>query len=142
MKKISAVILATLILSTVVPVAAAMSLPATPSDLATKEVTFKGDGGTVLHGTVLSSATAKSGMPGIVLVQGSGTGLPRTRVYPEAIAFARQGLSVLTYNKKSNGYSNFHRSYSQLANDALGAADALRSQPGVDPTKVGLWGFS
>ncbi|GIH78734.1 hypothetical protein Plo01_51630 [Planobispora longispora] len=116
--------------------------PATPADLVTKEVGFHGSGGLAMRGTVLSSAKAKPGRPGIVLVHGSGTGTRRTKLMEEAVAFARQGLSVLIYDKRSKGYSLFRRSYAQLAGDALGAVAALRSQPGVDPAKVGVWGFS
>jgi dienelactone hydrolase len=60
----------------------------------------------------------------------------------EAIGFARQGLSVLIYDKRAEGYSLFHRSYAQLAEDAVGAVGALRGQAGVDPGKVGIWGLS
>ncbi|MER6512580.1 prolyl oligopeptidase family serine peptidase [Nonomuraea sp. NPDC001636] len=60
----------------------------------------------------------------------------------EAVAFARQGLTVLIYDKRSVNYSLFHRSYAQLADDALGAVATLRKEPGVDPGKVGIWGLS
>ena len=76
-----------------------------------------------------------------MLVTGSGPG-PRTEVLPEALAFARQGLSVLIYDKRSVGYSLLQRSYSLLADDALGAVLALSRHPGVDSHKVGIWGFS
>lgn len=96
-----------------------------------------------MHGTVLSRAAPISGRrPGIVLVHGAGTGTPRTKLMGEAVEFARRGLSVLIYDKRSVGYSLFQRSYSQLADDALGAVAALRSQPGIDPAKVGIWGLS
>lgn len=111
-------------------------------DLITQEVSFPGDDGSTFHGTVLTSSSAKSGRPGLVLVHGSGSGSSRTRLLPEAAAFAKQGFSVLIYDKRSVGYSGFKRSYSQLAGDALGAVHALRAQPGVDPAKVGLWGIS
>lgn len=127
------------------PAAAAATIetpPAVPPDLKATQVSFRGDGGLTLHGTVLSPAAAKPARPGIVLVHGSGTGTPRTKLMSEAVGFARQGLSVLIYDKRSKGYSLFQRSYSQLADDALGAAATLRSQPGVDPAKVGVWGFS
>ncbi|WP_433356138.1 alpha/beta hydrolase family protein [Microtetraspora malaysiensis] len=124
------------------PAAAAEPPPAVPSDLKATEVSFRGDGGLTLHGTVLSPASAKPERPGVVLVHGAGTATPRTKLMGEAVAFARQGLSVLIYDKRSEGYSLFHRSYSQLADDALGGVAALRSQPGVDPAKVGLWGLS
>jgi len=80
--------------------------------------------------------------PGVVLVHGSGAGTPRTKLLEEATAFARQGLAVLIYDKRSAGYSGFQRSYSQLADDALGAVRTLRDLPAVDPAKVGIWGFS
>jgi dienelactone hydrolase len=116
--------------------------PAVPPDLRSVEVTFRGEGGLTFHGSVLSPAVAKPARPGIVLIHGAGTGTPRTKLMGEAVEFARRGMSVLIYDKRSVGYSLFHRSYSQLADDALGAVAALRSQPGVDPAKVGIWGLS
>ncbi|GAA3111236.1 hypothetical protein GCM10017600_67130 [Streptosporangium carneum] len=115
---------------------------AVPSDLTATELSFHGGGGLVMHGTVLAQATAKPARPGVVLVHGAGTGTPRAKLLGEAVEFARRGLSVLIYDKRSEGYSLFRRSYSQLADDALGAVAALRAQPGVDPAKVGIWGLS
>ncbi|MET9239516.1 alpha/beta hydrolase [Nonomuraea sp. NPDC003709] len=113
-----------------------------PDDLAAAEVSFRGSGGLVLHGSVISPVRAQSGRAGVVLVHGAGTGTKRNKLLGEAVAFARQGLSVLIYDKRSEGYSLFERSYSQLADDALGAVETLRRQPGVDPAKVGIWGLS
>ncbi|MEU6778014.1 alpha/beta hydrolase [Nonomuraea angiospora] len=96
----------------------------------------------MLHGSVISPVRARSGRAGVVLVHGAGTGTKRGKLLGEAVAFARQGLSVLIYDKRSEGYSLFERSYSQLADDALGAVQTLRRQPGVDPAKVGIWGLS
>ncbi|MEV4456398.1 prolyl oligopeptidase family serine peptidase [Microbispora sp. NPDC049633] len=115
---------------------------AVPAGLTGREVSFPGNGGLTLHGTVLSPAKAAPGRPGMVLVHGAGTGTPRAKLMGEAVEFARRGMSVLVYDKRSEGYSLFHRSYAQLAGDALGAVAALRSQPGVDPAKVGVWGLS
>ncbi|GII75698.1 hypothetical protein Sru01_06800 [Sphaerisporangium rufum] len=136
-------LLAALYLVTV-PVAAEASAPppAVPPDLTATEVSFRGAGDLTLHGTVLSPAGAKTARPGIVLVHGAGTGTPRTKLMGEAVEFARRGLSVLVYDKQVAGYSLFHRSYSRLADDALGAVATLRRQPGVDPAKVGVWGLS
>jgi uncharacterized protein len=122
------------------------SVPA-PSGLTSTEVSFTGFGGLTLHGTVLAPATAPAAKPGpprpgAVLVTGSGSGVPREHLLTEATAFARQGLAVLIYDKRSVGYTTFRRSYSELADDALGGLRALRAQPGVDPAKVGLWGLS
>ncbi|RVX47445.1 hypothetical protein EDD27_10379 [Nonomuraea polychroma] len=116
---------------------------AVPPDLKASDVSFPGSGGLTMQGTVISPSTAEPPRrPGLVLVTGAGPGSPRTRHLTEAVEFARQGMSVLIYDKRSVGYSLFHRSYAQLADDALGAVAALRSQPGVDPGRVGLWGQS
>lgn len=113
-----------------------------PPGLAAEEVSFTGDGGLELHGTVLSPADARPGRPGMVLVHGAGAGKPRAELMEEAVRFARRGMSVLIYDERSVGYSLFERSYGQLAEDALGAVGVLRAHPGVDPDKVGIWGFS
>jgi dienelactone hydrolase len=113
-----------------------------PADLKTTDVSFRGDGGLLLHGTVVAPAGATGRLPGMVLVHGAGTGTPRTKLMVEAEEFARRGLAVLVYDKRSHGYSLFERSYAQLARDALGAVAALRAQPGVDAAKVGIWGLS
>jgi hypothetical protein len=111
------------------------------SGLISRDVSFLGGDGIPLYGTILELPTAKPGRAGIVLVHGSGVGL-RTNLLGEATAFAQQGLSVLIYDKRSVGYSIFQRSYSLLADDALGAVHTLRAHAGVDPTKVGIWGLS
>lgn len=105
-------------------------------------MSFLGDGDLRLNGSVITATGAPAGRPGIVLVHGAGTGTPREKLLAEAEAFARQGMSVLVYDKRSVGYSLFERSYAQLARDALGAVETLRRQPGVDPAKVGIWGLS
>ncbi|MEV0380001.1 prolyl oligopeptidase family serine peptidase [Nonomuraea sp. NPDC050643] len=114
-----------------------------PGDLTVTEVSFRGGGDLTLHGSVISPAAQAGGRrAGVVLVHGAGTGTPRDKLLGEAVAFARQGLTVLVYDKRSAGYSLFERSYATLADDALGAVGALRRQPGVDPGKVGVWGLS
>lgn len=114
-----------------------------PAGLVSTEVSFAGFGGLTLHGTVVAPArTSGARMPGVVLVTGSGAGVPREHLRTEAVEFARQGIATLIYDKRSEGYTNLRRSYSELATDALGAIGALRSQPGVDPAKVGIWGLS
>ncbi|POM26522.1 Alpha/beta hydrolase family protein [Actinomadura rubteroloni] len=111
-------------------------------ELTAADVGFTGTGGLVLHGTVLAPRGAGPARPGVVLVTGSGAGVPRDHLRTEAVAFARRGLAVLIYDKRSAGYTRFRRSYSDLAGDVLGAVRALRARPGVDPAKVGVWGLS
>ncbi|MEV4432865.1 prolyl oligopeptidase family serine peptidase [Streptomyces sp. NPDC049585] len=121
-------------------------LPAAPAradgdGLVREEVSFTGGGGLTLHGTVLTSATARGARPGIVLIGGSGAG-PREEYRQEAEAFARAGITTLVHDKRTTGYSTMHRDFGLLAEDALAGVRLLRGRAGVDPRHVGLWGFS
>ncbi|MEU9500691.1 prolyl oligopeptidase family serine peptidase [Streptomyces sp. NPDC048196] len=108
-----------------------------------QEVSFRGGDGLVLHGTVLSTATAQRApaRPGIVLIGGSGPG-PREEYRQEAEAFARAGITTLVYDKRTVRYSRLDRDFGLLAADAVAGVRLLRGRPGVDPHHVGLWGFS
>lgn len=96
--------------------------------------------GVTLHGTVVVPEGGARG-PGIVMVHGSGEH-DRDDYRTEAEAFAKAGIATLIYDKRTEGYSLFERDYSVLADDALAAVRTLRSQPGVDPARVGVWGLS
>ncbi|GAB3958735.1 alpha/beta hydrolase [Actinoallomurus acanthiterrae] len=105
------------------------------------DVAFRGGEGVILHGTVVAPSGATGRVPGVVLVGGAGPA-PRQEYTQEAEAFARAGIAALIYDKRTIGYSRTHRDYSLLAADALAGVRTLRARPGVDPVKVGLWGFS
>ncbi|HEU4324616.1 MAG TPA: prolyl oligopeptidase family serine peptidase [Roseiflexaceae bacterium] len=115
---------------------------AIPPDLRASELRFQGGEGQALRGTVLESPASGAGRPGIVMVHGSGPGTLGSRYGEEAVAFARQGLAVLLYDKRPAPYAEPQRAYELLADDALGAVRALRAHPGVDPARVGIWGLS
>ncbi len=127
----------TAILATTLITFAALAPPASASD--GSDVTFQ-NGGVTLHGTVVAPP-GSHGLPGIVMVHGSGTH-SRNDYREEAESFARQGIATLIYDKRTEGYSQFTRSYSTLADDALAAVRALRARPEVDPARVGVWGLS
>ncbi|WP_438388885.1 alpha/beta hydrolase family protein [Actinopolyspora saharensis] len=105
------------------------------------QVSFTGEGGTRLHGEVISPPGGGERHPAMVLVGGSGPG-PRAYTRPEAEAFARAGVVTLIYDKRTDGYSLTERSHTQLAEDALAALRLLRSRGDVDRGRTGLWGFS
>jgi pimeloyl-ACP methyl ester carboxylesterase len=110
-------------------------------DLVTTPVAFTNDTGETLHGLVYAPRAAPGPLPGMVLLHGSGRG-PHHTLATEAKAFAAQGIAVLAYDKRTNGYSDFHRDYAALARDAVAAVEMLRNRPGVDRTHVGIWGIS
>jgi hypothetical protein len=118
----------------------ARTVGAAPEGLSTQEVSFR-SGDVTLHGTVWTPSGTGPRRPGVVLVHGSGPA-PRTADQREAEAFARAGIVALAYDKRTIGYSLLRRDYSLLADDALAGVELLRSLPGLDPARVGLWGES
>ena len=108
-----------------------------PTD--SSDVTFT-NGGVTLHGSVVAPPGGTK-LPGLVMVHGSGAH-SREDYRDQAEVFARQGIATLIYDKRTEGYSQFSRSYSTLADDALAAVEALRKRPEVDPSRVGVWGLS
>ncbi|MEV6924074.1 hypothetical protein AB0M46_06110 [Dactylosporangium sp. NPDC051485] len=114
---------------------------AAPGDVSATEVSFEGAGGVVLHGTVLAGASAAGRRPAMVMLQGAGN-RGRQAIRPDAEAYARLGVVVLIYDKRTVGYSLFHRDYSVLADDALAGLRLLAARPDVDPARLGLWSAS
>jgi dienelactone hydrolase len=127
------------LLAGVILAVTALAPPATAADVTNDDVTFQ-NGGVTLHGTVVAPPGG-SKLPGLVMVHGSGEH-HRDDYRFEAEAFARQGIATLIYDKRTDGYSTFERSYSTLADDAVAAVEALRKRPEVDPARVGVWGLS
>jgi dienelactone hydrolase len=104
-------------------------------------VSFVGNGGVVLHGTILAPAASTPPRPGLVMLQGAGN-RGREELGAAAEAFARHGIVTLIYDKRTVGYSLLQRDYSVLAGDALAGLRLLRSRADVDPASVGLWAQS
>ncbi|MFC9993103.1 alpha/beta hydrolase family protein [Nocardia sp. NPDC127526] len=104
------------------------------------DITFTRSDGTTTGGTVHAPAGAM-GLPGVVLVHGSGNG--RNEQYAQVgEALARAGIVALRYDKRTEDYTPAHRDYSLLADDAVAGLAALRNRPEVDPRRVGIWGLS
>ncbi|SDK34567.1 alpha/beta hydrolase family protein [Nonomuraea jiangxiensis] len=118
-------------------------IPAAPAaaadDLVGTEVTFH-NGAVPLHGTVLAPAAGGARRPGLVLIAGAG-GVSRESYRAEAEAFARSGVVVLIYDKRS-GYSRATSSFADLADDAIAGVRLLRARADVQPSRVGVWGHS
>jgi fermentation-respiration switch protein FrsA (DUF1100 family) len=104
-----------------------------PGGFSEEEVGFR-SGDVTLSGTVLVP-DGEGRHPAIALVHGAG---PRERNRLEGEAFARRGILTLIYDKRTEGYSQFERSYELLADDALAAVRTLRGRPDVDLEAVGL----
>ncbi len=79
---------------------------------------------------------------GVVFVHGAGTGSYTQAFVAQARALARAGVVTLVPNKRLDTYTTRHRDYVAMAGDYERSVDLLRSVPGVDPDRVGLYAES
>ena len=111
-----------------------------------REVTFV-NGDVTLAGTVILPPPARgvaAPHPAMVMVHGSGPSTRRAQRYVAEL-FAYHGIAVLVHDKRGTGQST--GSWNALAHtvwsdDIRAALDTLRSQPGIDPERVGLFAAS
>lgn len=93
-----------------------------------------------LDGMVFSPAAAGR-HPAVVFVHGAGTttwrGLER-----QADHFARSGIVVLVFDKRTVDYSPWHRDYVAMADDTLAGVELLRTRTDVDLDSIGLFAVS
>lgn len=124
-----------------VPFRLQRSPPPPPPPYGEEELHFSG-GGPRLNASLLSPA-GKGPHPAIILIHGSSTPSREDfRFYADA--FARCGVATLIYDKRPVvGPDGVTRaSLAELAADARAGADRLRSDPRIDPRRVGYWGHS
>jgi len=105
------------------------------------EVTIRLEGTTVT-GQIRRPVGAGDDLPGVVFVHGAGTGESATAFAPQAWALASAGVVTLVPSKNLTTYSLQHRDYVQEAGDYDRSVRLLRTEPGVDPTRVGVYGES
>ncbi len=85
--------------------------------------------------------------PAVVMLQGSGTTNRDAEGYflPIRDEFLKRGLAVLSWDKPGVGESSGDwrlRTLHDRADEALDAIAWLRTQPEIDPDRVGIWGHS
>jgi hypothetical protein len=102
------------------------------------------NGEIALAGTLLLPPAAGGRVPAIVFLHGSGAeGRWASRYL--ATQFARAGIAALIFDKRGVGESRGDwrsATYDDLAGDAAAAVEALRRDPAIDPTRVGIHGHS
>lgn len=79
--------------------------------------------------------------PSIVLIPGAGPH-GRDDLAGDARALAGAGVAALVTDKRADGYGPMRRDFDRLAADAAESARWLARQPGIDPVRVGLMGWS
>ncbi|MGH8282816.1 MAG: S9 family peptidase [Gammaproteobacteria bacterium] len=124
-----------------------------------KAVTFKAADGTLIHGQLFRSADAAPNQPGVIFVHG---GPPRqmllgwhlmgaySSMYAVNQYLATHGFTVLSVNYRlSIGYGHAFQNPPHAGptgaseyQDVLAGARFLQHLPGVDATRIGIWGAS
>lgn len=98
--------------------------------------------GAEVQAQISSPVGAEGDRPGVVFVHGAGTGRFDRAFVAQAEALASSGVVAMVPNKRLDTYSTRDRDYIAMANDYLRSVELLRSQPGVDPGRVGVYGES
>ncbi|RBP99775.1 alpha/beta hydrolase family protein [Bifidobacterium xylocopae] len=95
-----------------------------------------------VHAIVREPVDAPTGRPACLFIHGAGTG-SAANVYGDlAQALASAGITTLVPDKRLDTYTTFHRDYAAMADDYGKSLKILRSWPGVDPAKTGLYAES
>lgn len=120
------------------------SLERIPGAYKPREVRFP-NGEILLAGTLMLPRGAGP-HPGVAMIHGSGDSDRDSHWYLYvADHLARNGIAVLLPDKRGSGESGGDwrtAGFDDLAGDALAAVGVLRSTRGVDPARVGVFGFS
>ena len=107
-----------------------------------RKISIALDGGVRIQAIVREPRDREGTGPACLFIHGAGTG-KSSEVYGDlASAMASAGITTLVPDKRLDNYTAFHRDYQAMAADYQRSLDQLRSWPGVDPTKVGLYAES
>lgn len=110
-------------------------------DVRTSVVTVQLDGISV-EAQISDPVGAPAGHPGVVFVHGAGTGLYQDAFVEQAHALAAAGVTAIVPDKRLDTYTLQHRDYVAMAGDYERSVELLRTWPGVDPAKVGVYAES
>lgn len=80
--------------------------------------------------------------PAVVFVHGAGTADHDTAFVDQSHALAGAGIVTMVPDKRTDTYTMTHRDYVAMADDYLRSVDQLRTWPGVDPARVGVYAVS
>ncbi|WP_256758958.1 alpha/beta hydrolase [Cohnella sp. WQ 127256] len=101
-------------------------------------------GGKTVKGWFLSRADSKDPLPGPVIIIAHGWGSNRSRVLRYAIPLYEEGYSILMYDARSHGESDFFKTPTglQFRDDLLATIEWLCKRPEADTNRIGVLGHS
>ncbi|OZG50254.1 alpha/beta hydrolase family protein [Bombiscardovia coagulans] len=95
-----------------------------------------------VNAIIREPVNAPANHPACLFIHGAGTGLS-SQVYGDlASALASAGITTLVPDKRMDTYTTLHRDYQGMAEDYTKSLAILRTWPGVDPSKTGLYAES
>jgi len=109
-----------------------------------RELSFFSEGARIAAHLYPASSAASAPAPGVVLCHGF-TGIKEWLLPPFASAFARAGITAMTFDYRRFGRSEGERGKlvpADQVDDIRNAVTFLSSMPEVDATRIGLWGTS
>lgn len=107
----------------------------------TEIVTVQLDGATV-QAQISEPVGAPGPRPAVVFIHGAGTGKFSVAFRSQAAALASAGVVTMVPDKRLDTYSTAHRDYVAMAADYDRSVQLLRSHPGVDPARIGVYAES
>lgn len=131
------------------PVAASQSVTrlwsaAPTARILTEEKSFDNEGAT-LSGTLHYPESGR-GLSAMVVVHGASSPSRDLALYRHLTRMLPPlGMAVFVYDRRGSGKSGGNLAasdYAMLADDAIAAMRMLRSDPRIDPAKIGFWGLS
>ena len=125
--------------------------PKPPFPYTATDVTFPGGAAGVMLAGTLTVPPGAGPFPAVVLISGSGRNARNEEIVGHkpflllADTLTRRGIAVLRYDKRGVGQST--GSYAQattedFARDVQAAQSYLKTQPSIDPKRIGLLGHS
>lgn len=104
------------------------------------------NGGTELSGTLYLPGNRAGPVPAIVVTHSASSPLRSSSLYDhlETILPA-MGMAVFIYDRRGSGGSGTQDAggdFALLAGDAVAAVESLKSDPRIDPRRIGTWGLS
>lgn len=120
------------------------SAPAT-SQVAVEQRSFH-SGATQLAGTLYLPAHRRAPVAAVVVTHSASSPLRTSSLYDhlETILPA-MGIAVFTYDRRGSGQSGTASAggdFTVLADDAIAAVQHLKTDPRIDPKRIGTWGLS
>ncbi|TRW45422.1 alpha/beta hydrolase family protein [Georgenia yuyongxinii] len=99
------------------------------------------DDGVTIQATIAAPVGARGERPGLVFMHGAGTAT-HENFADTTTDLASAGIVTIVPDKRADTYTTRERDYVAMAEEYLDAWDVLRSWPGVDPDRVGVYGES